>query len=149
MNRFVYVDGFFSGKNDRKSKWIRIHTSEIEEKIRKPGRNYNCFATIQRFGNAIAQENEAQYCDLYFDFDGPLEKCKQDVVKVMEFFITEFDLHPETLRVYFSGMKGFHLLVSAQTLGVKPHPKLSYIHKEAALWLRELLDLKTLDYKSI
>ena len=149
LNRFVYVDGFFSGKNDRKSKWTRIHVSEVEEKIRKPGRNYNCFATVQHFGNAIAQENESQYCDLYFDFDGPLEKCRQDVMKVVEFFTTEFDLHPETLRVYFSGMKGFHLFVSAQALGVKAHPKLSYIHKEAALWLRELLDLKTLDYKSI
>ena len=149
MDRFVYTEGFYTKRSGRKTKWVRVLLGDVEEKIRKPARNYNCFATVQRFANAISQEGESQLCDLYFDFDGPLPQCRKDVVAVLDFFTEEFDMHPETLRVFFSGSKGFHLLVNVQALGCQPHPQLTYIHKEAALWLMELLDLETLDYRSI
>ena len=61
--------------------------------------------------------NEAKilYGDFYLDFDGDLEKdfniLKQDVLRVCTLIKETFSLKNKHIRVFFSGSKGFHILI--------------------------------------
>jgi len=148
--RFVYVDAYFV-KNNKHSKWERIRIDQLDY-IRKKSKNTDVFATIQQFTVDKHIEDEEQYAPLYFDFDydskNPEESFKfvqADVQKLIQYFATMLDLGKTEMRVWFSGKKGFHLLINPIVLGVVPHPGLTYIYRNIALYLKELLDLKTID----
>jgi hypothetical protein len=74
---------------------------------------------------------------------------RSDAIKLTTFFKEEFAINPEDVRVYFSGKKGFHVLVNPEVLGVEPHTELNLIFKFIALYLLQRLKLEALDYGSI
>ena len=80
---------------------------------------------------------------------GNLNNSRADAMKIIEFFKVELALPDDDVRVFFSGKKGFHILVNPVALGIKPSTELNHVFKYMALFLREKLQLNTLDYKSI
>lgn len=90
-----------------------------------------CFASIQsydEFGNCLGSP-------LYFDFDGEPERVLFDVrhfVQACEFVVNI------TPRIYFSGNKGFHLIIDHQV----EHPLCHLLVKDFA---EEIAAVKTLD----
>lgn len=82
-------------------------------------------------------------------WNGNLNNSREDALKILDFLKKELTLPEEDVRVFFSGKKGFHILVNPVALGVRPSTELHHIFKYTALFLREKLQLETLDYKSI
>lgn len=82
-------------------------------------------------------------------WDINLDKSRVDVKKVVSFFKDSLALSEDDIHVYFSGKKGFHVLIEPVAIGVKPSIELQHIFKYIALFLMQELQLSTLDYKSI
>lgn len=78
-----------------------------------------------------------------------IEMAQSDALKIIGFFSKHFGTTEDEVRVYFSGSKGFHVLVNPVVLGIKPDKNLHRMFKFAALWLESLLDLHCLDSGSI
>jgi hypothetical protein len=78
-----------------------------------------------------------------------LELSRADAVKLTHFFIEKFGMTEDEIRVYFSGSKGFHVLVNPVVFGVKPHKQLHRIYKFIAVNLETQLNLQSLDKGSI
>lgn len=107
-------------------------------------------------------EQQSHYHGLYFDFDADPEKkdgpafglsydeaqtmALGDIRALVEWFTRTFpDLDAHHIQPWYSGSKGFHLVVRPEPFGIKPHMHLSYIVKAIACELGDALSLKTLD----
>jgi hypothetical protein len=78
-----------------------------------------------------------------------LEMSRNDAVKLTHFFTEKFSMTPDEVRVYFSGSKGFHVIVNPLVLGIKPHQHLHKVFKLIATQLETQLGLQSLDTGSI
>ena len=74
---------------------------------------------------------------LYFDVDaeGDLDKALLWARTLVEFFVEQLGLPQQTVRVWFSGSKGAHILVDATALGIEPGAMLTADMKTVALEL--------------
>ena len=90
------------------------------------------------------------YGDLYFDLDGNIHTEKgfntlrMDAIKLIIFF-KSIGLTENEIDVYFSGAKGFHVLIPATALGIAPSSDLNKIYKAWALYLFDVFQIKSLD----
>lgn len=78
-----------------------------------------------------------------------LEASRNDAVKIIHFFTERFGFSEDEIRVYFSGSKGFHVLVDPVVLGIKPDKSLHRVFKIIATGLEAQLGLQSLDTGSI
>ena len=100
LKNYIYVDAHYeSVKDGRRTRWVRMKTSDLGKLIVTPSSNTNCYATVQRYrdatslrevtgkapqnanGEASGQakgftpsdedfaEGQLHYHGLYFDFD--------------------------------------------------------------------------------
>lgn len=162
---FIYCDVHWddpaSGK--RSNRWKRILIDEVPE-FQQKNSNYNVFSTVQQFQNPVYNPPELVYMPLYFDLDSSitfenmdetknwhanLNRSKNDAIKIRDFFSSQLGITNEDIRFYFSGNKGFHILVSPIALGIEPTTDLHLVFKYIALYLKELIEIETLDYGSI
>lgn len=146
--RFIYVDAYHEPASGSRTKWKRIKIEDLQA-FAKECHHYNVFATIQQFAIYKKTDNEEQYLPLYFDFDAhepfTFKDVQEDVEKLKEYFFRVHGLDKTEIRFYFSGNRGMHVLVNPISLGIEPHPELTYIYKNIALYLKDLLKLNTLD----
>lgn len=105
---------------------------------------------------ALLPEQQSHYHGLFFDFDFDCEKHKTprakgieiarlETASVISWFTREFDLNPAHIQCWFTGNKGFHIVIRPEVFKVRPHMHLTYIAKNVAVELSEQLKLKTLD----
>jgi hypothetical protein len=82
---------------------------------------------------------------LYFDLDSDnLDHSHEEVKRLYSFFS---DFMPEnSIRVYFTGFKGFHVELEALTLGVTPSNSLHEIFRYIANDIKGQLSLETVDF---
>lgn len=78
-----------------------------------------------------------------------LEMSRQDAVRLAHFFKEKFALEEDEIRVYFSGSKGFHVIINPIVLGIKPDKNLHKVFKFIANNLETQLSLRSLDTGSI
>jgi hypothetical protein len=115
------------------------------------------FASVQRFaspsnlaGTTWWRKVRDQYtgenalphiAPLYFDIDcdGDLDRALVWARELVTFFTDELHLPRATVRVWFSGSKGAHVLIDATALGIKPSPTLTADMKLVALDLIQYL----------
>lgn len=74
-----------------------------------------------------------------------LEASRTDVVRIINYFKDRFEMTPADMRVYFSGSKGFHVLINPIVLGIKPDKNLHRIFKYIMNFLENQLSLQSLD----
>ena len=148
--RYGYIEATYAPPGEKFERWRRMEERMLEQEVIRPSGNHNVFATIQRFRNPVEEEGEAHWSDLLFDLDGDLDEAKDDAARVVDFFTqAPLSVDEKNVRVWFSGHKGFHIIVNGEALGVEPDPDLHRIHKLAALAVEQLLNIKTLDSASI
>lgn len=68
------------------------------------GKRYSLFTSIQTY----SKDGVIEYCPLYADFDGPINKTRDDAVDFVMLCMELFGIEP---YCYFSGSKGFHVVV--------------------------------------
>ena len=101
-------------------------------------------------------EQQVHYHGLYFDFDCKAEpngitteealgRSREDAMKVVDFFETAFDINSAVTQIWFTGSKGFHVMVRPEVFGIRPHRHLTYIVQRVANDLVHLLEMRTLD----
>ncbi len=146
-SEYQYVDAWYSNQNGRSIPWKRIPSSEVKQFQTGEAFNFNCFATVQRFANDTKVKGEAFIAPLYFDLDHAEDPSvsQKDAVKLVEFFTKEMDIRESDMWIYFSGSKGFHILISSDALGIEPRNDLHKIFKHMAGYLVHRLGLTSLD----
>lgn len=82
---------------------------------------------------------------LYFDLDSSDLKLSHEEVKRLYGYFAEF-MPAGSIRVYFTGFKGFHLELEALTLGVTPNNNLHELFRYIANDIKAQLDLQTVDF---
>lgn len=89
------------------------------------------------------------YGDFFMDFDSEddVELAKEDLLYAVWFFHLKlgFNLPMEAFHIYFSGMKGFHLMIPATYFGYQPSMKLDEYFKWVANEVNYRSPNKTLD----
>lgn len=144
---FKYVDAWHEDENGKSYPWTRIIRDQLQKYQQEEAFNFNCFATVQRFANANRVKGEAFLAPLYFDLDYSENPAvsQADALKLAKFFTTELDIKPSDLGIYFSGSKGFHILINSVAVGVQPRNDLHKIYKHIAGYLIHRLGLVSLD----
>ncbi len=142
---FIYVDMMHRMKNGKNSAWSRVKVDEISKYQQEIAANYSCFATIQRFANPVRNKGEAVITPLFFDFDGELATAHGDTKKVIEFLTKELDAQITDIQIFFSGGKGFHVIVHPTAVGIFARTDTHKIMKHACGYLKYRLNLETLD----
>lgn len=94
-------------------------------------------------------EEAELYGNLYLDFDDAdnLERAREDVIHTLSFFKIVYQIPPNRIKIYFSGHKGFHLIVPKEILGVQPRKDLNGIFKVIAEQIKTFSINKTVDLK--
>lgn len=127
-------------------KWRRLKLSTIDRIVQKePG--VAAFASIQKYASPTEKIDEVYWADLAFDFDCAenMENAQQDALTIFRFF-SDF-LPQEAIRLYFSGSKGFGMVIHRKTTGIIPHNKTHLYHKVIAEELVRKFKAETLDLR--
>jgi len=139
---YVEIHGFRGGKP--LPKWERILQSDVKRWV-DGHPDLECYlSTIQWFENAVKQANEDYECPFYLDFDSSdLQKSHLDARKFVRYILSSFgDLYP---KIWFSGNKGFHIILDQKYFGVPRSSKSTYHWRYLAEYFAKTLQLDTLD----
>ena len=142
---FVYVDIHSSAQGLRQ--WKRVRIDQVEDKLLKPSKYYRCFKSVQMYQKPTAEAGEKVWMPLFFDLDsndGP-EKAIGDLRKLYSYLHEFLEIPDAYIHVYFSGKKGFHLIVEPEIFGINPDKDVHLKVKRAAMDVAELLKLETFD----
>lgn len=143
--RFVYTDIHSNAVRQ----WKRALLSEVDEKLIQPSRNFRCFTSVQLWEKWERDEREEMWMPLFFDLDseGDLDAAIADVKKIIVYMEEMLQVPADYVRVYFSGSKGFHVIVQPEVFDIRPAADLHLKVKKAALYVAELLKLATFDHR--
>lgn len=144
---FKYVDVRHTTRTGKESAWIRMPATDVTKWAQETAGNFNCFATVQRFAAEKRTKGEPFTAPLYFDLDNKEDPSisQADGIKLVEFFVNELGVELTDIWIYFSGSKGFHILINSHALGIQPATDLHRIYKHIAGYLVHRLDLISLD----
>jgi hypothetical protein len=105
-------------------------------------------------------EGQLHYHGLLFDIDSNPDRLEgdeqtrlreairgslADVRKIVSFFRTQMKVPEHLVQCWYSGKKGFHVIVHPDVFRIQPHRHLMTIVKSAALQVQERLGLEHLD----
>ena len=112
-------------------------------------KNTDIFQCVYYYENED-KDNCKLYGPLYFDLDGDIhnnfDELRQDVVKIV-IYLKTLGLSENDVEIYFSGAKGFHILVRGETLGIMPSTNLNDIYKAWASYLYNTHKVRSIDLK--
>ena len=150
---YRYVD-CWARVSGRQTQWTRwsLDSGAITDWARSFSKA-ELFKTQQRFDKTSVDPEASCIMPLVFDFDGQsgedeerIEAALVDVRKLHAWMCEALCLE-EYAAVYFSGGKGFHVVVDPSALGIIPSSHVVTAVEMAVRHLAELLDLTTVDYK--
>jgi hypothetical protein len=138
----VYTQTKKGRLKDYRTPWILLEdTPENTKRFAWVFHNFNIYTTLNYYReNQVTKEC---FVDLAFDFDAPeLEKSRLDAMKMSEFLQAK----QIPYRLFFSGKKGFHIVIGYQAFGQEYQENNHLINKEMAkLMLQETGPLPSLD----
>lgn len=123
--------------------------SEVDT-VRKQFKNTDVYCTPYLY-NSDNQSEALKIADFYLDFDKKLETdsdfdlVRADAIKALAYLQAIFQVPVETVKIYFSGSKGIHLVVPKEIMGIEPHVDLNRIFRTIAEEIFNYTINKTLD----
>lgn len=136
-------------KNGHFTRNYFIESKELKNNLNKY--DGDIYSTIYKYDST--DQNTANYiAPLYLDLDiDDIEvnflKVKQDLLLVMRRLKTVFNLSDKDIELYFSGSKGFHILVSHNIFGFEPSRDINKQYKKVAIDLKTYTVNKSVDTK--
>jgi len=112
------------------------------------------FASIMAF-DSYTQDDDGKLVingnmkgPLVFDFDGTgdVGAALKDAIKLVK-WLFDMGTDEQAVRVYFSGAKGFHVIIHESVFGATASPDMPRIYRDLALSISGALGLKTADRK--
>ena len=118
----------------------------------------DCYQCLYRYSDRT--EQALLYAPFYLDLDADIttekkySKIRPYVMRAWLFFTQILKLKPEEINLYFSGNKGFHLVIDPRILGIVPNQSLNVMYKALALHLYSsyqipLIDLRIYDKRRL
>jgi len=128
--KFIEVSYRFRIENDvRHSKWKRILATDLGGWLYDNDSKEAYYSTIQSFNHPEKEHGEPHWTPLYFDMDADegrgttLDNALHEARLLVDLFLRGFEVEP---RVWFSGNKGFHIVIPGVVFGASPHKYLTY-----------------------
>lgn len=137
---------------------IYVKSDEISN-IRKKFNNTDVYSTIFSYNKDNQNESDL-YGPLYLDLDYDINNeedfntLKQDLITIVIYLNDYYGIPNNYIKFYFTGKKGFHLIISPIVFDIKPDNNLNSYYKEIAKELNnitfsKLIDLKIYDKKRL
>ena len=136
-------------KNGHFTRNYFIESKELKNNLNRY--DGDIYSTIYKYDST--DQNTANYiAPLYLDLDiDDIEinflKVKQDLLLVMRRLKTVFNISDKDIELYFSGSKGFHILVSHSIFGFEPSRDINKQYKKIAIDLKTYTVNKSVDTK--
>lgn len=148
MYNIVELGGVVNGSFRRN---VFTEIDKIDEAIKKIGFNGDVYQTIYRYETKNSDESNF-IAPLYFDLDiddieNNYGKIKIDLMLLVRQLCTMFSLSEDDVEIYFSGSKGFHILINEEIFGFEGSRDLNKDLKLIALKLKAFTINKTVDTK--
>jgi hypothetical protein len=114
------------------------------ENFRKENNNEGLYTSVWHY-NSQDISSATRLSSLYFDIDSSsFEQAHEEAIKLYEYLA--FNLPVDSILVYFTGKKGFHIECEAIALGINPSNNLPNIFRFIAEKIKDTLNLKCLDF---
>lgn len=134
-------------------------TPDKMSETRKKFNNTDVYATVFSY-NTENQNNSDLFGPLYLDLDLDIKSesdyliLKKDLVSIVTYLEQNYGIPNNYIKFYFTGKKGFHLLIPSQVFDIKPDKNLNTYYKEIAKELNlatmtNLIDTKIYDKKRL
>jgi hypothetical protein len=137
---------------------------EYTYQFREAYKNQGVYQTAMKYINPIWYQSDKgrwlinagesmKFGDFYLDFDTVIkteedyQKLKEDVKTALRYITVIMNIDYRQVRFFFSGGKGLHLTIPAQTLGLEPHAALNQIYRTIAEDIEQYCKNETLDMK--
>lgn len=154
MTTYVEIGGKIKDSFRRK---IIVEKDKKEEAIKQYD-FIDTYSTIYEYDNK--DQDRANYiAPLYIDLDADnlqedYEKLKRDVMLLTRKLKIMFNLSDENLNIFFSGSKGFHIIVPHEIFGIEYGREINDSYKAVALELKSYtitksVDTRIYDYKRL
>lgn len=116
-------------------------TSDTIQAYRDKYNNTDVFVTVLSYEDSDIR-NANKSGSLYFDLDGIT--AQEDTKKLVDFLISQ-GCAKDSIHIFFSGNKGFHVEVPFSTLGISTDKELNKVYKVIVTQIKEKLGLPSLD----
>ena len=126
---------------------IVIEKSQLGE-YRKKYNNTGVYTTIYRYLDKNNYDGEV-IGPFYLDLDCPedFEKVRQDAITALKYLSNILGIDKDKIKIYFSGKKGIHIVVSEKILGIEPRKDLNKIYKMLAEDIDDVCPNDTIDLR--
>lgn len=151
IQNFIYEFGAKFSKGFQRNYYVNGVTvnQQLQEWIHKHNETdiYKCSYAYEN--NDI--ENCKIISNLYLDFDGNIDteenfNTLKRQVSLCYFMLKSYiKLKDEDIQLFFSGAKGFHIIIDYKILGLEPKENLNMDFKKFALWLQENTNCQIID----
>lgn len=129
---------------------VFIKPDKLTATITKRFNNVDVYSTNYLY-NETDQNSSDLIGPLYLDLDGNIydeesyDKVKQDTLTAISYLKNNLKVPKEYIKIYFTGSKGFHLIVSHVVFGIQPCKDLNDKYKRIALDVKNYSINKTID----
>lgn len=131
-----------------------IVDSKNTESIRKRFNNKDCYISAYKYDNqdlSIANLYGSYYIDLDYQLktNEDLKILQYDMLQIVSFLKYQCGIQSESIKLYFSGCKGFHILINPLVFGIETaQADLNIKYKAFTKYiLNNIISYKTIDLK--
>lgn len=120
---------------------IKPFSEEVIKSFREAYKNVDVFRSVYFYDKAEIREAK-QAGALYFDLDG--EYAKDDLTALSKFLIDQ-RCPKESIQVYYSGNKGFHLEIPWEALAIDSEQQLNKIYEVIVKTIKDSIHASSID----
>lgn len=151
-----YVEfGGILGNSFTRNMFIRIDENEKTktQNIKERFKNSDFYRTNYIYDNIEDINSATIYGPMVIDLDidlntdEDLENLKIDLLLVLSTLDLLMGITEDNIAIYFSGNKGFHIIIPPSIFGLVPHKNLNLVYKRIAEELYDITTFKTVDLK--
>jgi hypothetical protein len=116
-----------------RGEFININDVSAINEFRNKYNNTNIFASIQRF---IAPDFDSAFIvPFFFDIDCPdnLSQAREDTLAMFDLLMDRTGVHQEQIQIFFSGNKGFHIIVPCEVFDAFEFDGIFNLYKKMAI----------------
>lgn len=148
---FNWIEVAFNGAHNR-GKVLTI------DKLKVPDNGVDCYRTLFRYpknfkeyfdkNKTVSGYRGVVYADFFpVDVDSNnLEEAHDNTKKLLENLLKHYELDLDNLWLFFSGAKGFHVLIPAEFFGYQPSVEMPVVFREMANEIAEYIKIDTSIY---
>ena len=149
---YIEMGGMYNIKGQRVfGRKIFIDPDNISE-VRKKFNNTDVYATILSYNKEVQNDSDL-YGPMYLDLDLNIETeddyaiLKKDLISIVTYLELWYGIPKEYIKYYFTGKKGFHLIINPEIFDVTPDNSLNVYYKEIAKELNKATETQLIDTK--